>query len=142
MIWQVEPSALSNAATHNLMALLHKTPELSAEALDALAGSHHRGGPSRGGANNNSSSDDALGLAVPTAAAAQAWARPLAAFGVAVRELAAKCEDATERMPVKAQTIMVCVDGSRLSYLALEVRFMATMSELQDAQHQETTIML
>lgn len=115
---------MSNAAIHSLMALLHKTPELSTEALDALAGSHNRGGPSRSGADANSS-DDALGLAVASAASAaasQAWAKPLAAFGVAVRAVAAKCEEATERMPVKAQTIMVCVDGSRLSYLALEVR--------------------
>jgi hypothetical protein len=93
---QVEPSQVSNAAAHSLLALLHKVPELSADALDALAGhGEHR--------------------------TSHAWAAPLATFGLAVRCAAARCAAAVGRMPLDALTVLVCVDGSRLSYLALEV---------------------
>ena len=87
-----DPALVSNAAVHSLLAYLHRTPELQRSALEVLPQElKHR------------------------------WAGPLAEFGLAVLDAAARCQSAEGRMPMDPATVLVCVDGSRLSFLALEV---------------------
>ena len=93
----LDPAAVPNAAVHSLLSFVHRTPELGASALTALA-------------------------ATPVASnGGLRWCAPLAAFGEAVRECAERCMSAPARLPMEPSTVLVCVDGSRLSYLALEV---------------------
>ena len=49
------------------------------------------------------------------------WGPGLAAFARAVHGAAARCQDSPGRLPMRPTTVLCCVDGSRLSYLALEV---------------------
>lgn len=51
----------------------------------------------------------------------QSWAAVLSAFADAVLEAVSRAQSVPERMPMEPQTIMVAMDGSRLSYLALDV---------------------
>mmetsp|Transcript_10567 Transcript_10567/g.12840 ORF Transcript_10567/g.12840 Transcript_10567/m.12840 type:complete len:460 (+) Transcript_10567:17-1396(+) len=88
-----DPDTLSNASLHTLLAFLHRTPDMSKEALLELE------------------KNTTLGR----------WTAPLAQIGLAALNTAARCQSAEGRMPMDPATILCCVDGSRLSYLALEV---------------------
>jgi hypothetical protein len=88
-----DPDSLSNASLHTLLAFIHRTPDMSRSALLELE------------------SNTALGR----------WTTPLAQLGLATLNAAQRCEQAEGRMPMDPASVLVCVDGSRLSYLALEV---------------------
>jgi nucleotide-binding universal stress UspA family protein len=87
------PDTLSNASLHTLLTFIHRTPDMSESALLELEQSTTIG----------------------------RWAAPLARIGLAALRTAARCQNAEGRMPMDPATILCCVDGSRLSYLALEV---------------------
>lgn len=88
-----DPDSLSNASLHALLGFIHRTPDMSEESLQELA------------------TNTSLGR----------WTTPLAHMGLATLKAAERCQNAEGRMPMDPATILVCVDGSRLSYLALEV---------------------
>lgn len=86
------PEQISNAVLHALLTFIAQTPDMSDASLEALAST-----------------------------APEPWAPPLAAFGKALVAATRRCVASEGRAPMGDTTTVVCVDGSRLSFLALEV---------------------